>query len=284
MNPQKIALVTDSCADIDKKSLKKYDIQVIPLRILYGEEEFSDGVSITAKDIYRRQSTEQAKTSLPSGEAIETLFDRLRAEGYQKVVCVHLSSGLSGTYNMVRLLGEACVGMEVCTYDSKSASLGQGVMVLEIAKRIASGMPWTELLRTIPHIIAGTQVVFCLDTLAYLQKGGRIGRISAMAGTMLQIKPLLSFAPTGELTAIAKVRGRKAAIGKMVEIVQSWCPEGRTITLGLVHGDTPTEQRTLRTLLKTQFPDANALYEGELGGTLAVHVGPHLIGIGACVL
>lgn len=274
----KIALVTDSCADISPKYCKKYNIRVIPLRILYGEEEFEDGVSIAPREVYRRQVSEQAKTSLPSGEAIARVLLELREQGYDKVICIHLSSGLSGTYQMVKLLGEDCVGMEVRAFDSRSGSLGMGLVVVQVAKLIAAGMPWSQLLTVIPQLIAQSKVVFCIDTLEFLQKGGRIGRISAMAGTMLQVKPLLSFAPTGELTNIAKVRGRKLAMAQMVKQLEIWCPQDTPFCLAIAHGDTLSEFKELRALVREKFPNCTEILEGEIDCTLAVHVGPHLLG------
>lgn len=103
------------------------------------------------------------------------------------MLAVHLSAGLSGTYNMVRVMGSDFVGLEVAAFDSGSGSLGIGLTVLQLARYIEEGRTWTELLHAAPKLIRNTKVFFCVDTLEFLQKGGRIGRITAVAGTLLQI-------------------------------------------------------------------------------------------------
>ena len=187
MNPQKIALLTDSCADIPQKLIKKYDIFVLPLRLLFHDGEYLDGVTITPHQIYERLPHEIPTTSLPSGEMVLEALQEIQNKGYEKVLAVHLSSGLSGTYNLVRLLGEGFVGLEVRAFDSVSGSLGIGMILLEAAHMIEAGRSWGQILHAMPKLIANTHVFFCVDTLEYLQKGGRIGKITAVAGTLLQI-------------------------------------------------------------------------------------------------
>ena len=130
--------------------------------------------------------------------------------GYDGVIAVMLSSGLSGTYNLARIVAEECreQGRAMVAFDSLSGSLGLGMTVLQLAEDIRNGMGWEELTeRRVPQLIQNTYPFFTLDTLEYLQKGGRIVKVTALAGTMLQIKPVLTFADDGQLQSIAKVRG-----------------------------------------------------------------------------
>ena len=196
MAPRKIALLTDSCADLSQQRAEENRIHIVPLRIRCADGEYRDGVDITAADVYRRlRSGELPKTSLPVGEDVNAIFDRLAAEGYDGVIAVMLSGGLSGTYNMVRLLGEERKDLEVRVYDSVSGSLGVGMTMLQLAEDLRGGASWRELTRKrVPQLIKNTFPFFSVDTLEYLQKGGRIGKVTAVAGTMLQIKPILTFA------------------------------------------------------------------------------------------
>ena len=212
MNKQKIALLTDSCADIPDALLKQYDIHVVPLKLIFSDGEYADGVDIIPSEVYRRLPSEMPKTTLPSGESVEQVLGQIRKKGYSRVLAIHLSGGLSGTCNLVRVVGAQTDGMEVAVFDTQSGSLGIGMTVLQAARWIEQGWSWNDLLRAIPPLIRNTHVFFCVNTLEYLQKGGRIGKISAVAGTLLQIKPIISFAEDGVLVSAAIVRGRKAAM------------------------------------------------------------------------
>nr|WP_297174059.1 DegV family protein [uncultured Agathobaculum sp.] len=216
MNKQKIALLTDSCADIPAALQKQYDIYIVPLKLIFSDGEYADGIDITPAEVYHRLPHEMPKTTLPSGDAVERVLEQIKKAGYTKVLAIHLSAGLSGTCNLIRLICEQTVGLEAAVFDSRSGSLGIGMTVIQAARWIEQGWQWNELIAAIPYLIRNTYVFFCVNTLEYLQKGGRIGKISAVTGTLLQIKPILSFTAEGELVNVAKVRGRKAAMEK-------WC-------------------------------------------------------------
>lgn len=284
MNKQKIALLTDSCADIPAALCKRYDIYVVPLKLIFSDGEYADGVDITPTEVYRRLPQEMPKTTLPSGASVEQVLGRIRRAGYTRVLAIHLSGGLSGTCNLVRVVGAQAEGLEVAAFDSLSGSLGTGMMVLQAARWIEQGWSWAELLRAIPLLMKDTHVFFCVNTLEYLQKGGRIGKISAVAGTLLQIKPILSFAPDGQLTSLAKVRGRKAAIQKMVQMAAARVPRGARFNLAVAHGDSPAELKEIRTLAQKIMPDFEAFAEGEIDCTLGSYVGPQLLGVGVQLL
>lgn len=221
MTPQKIALLTDSCADLSPQLAAENQVFVVPLRILCKDGEYRDGVDIHAADIYARlRSGELPQTSLPAAQDISDAFDAIAAAGYDGVIALMLSGGLSGTYNMVRLLAEERRDLTIRVYDSVSGSLGTGMMILQLAEELRQGMDWQTLTeRRVPWLIQNTFPFFSVDTLEYLQKGGRIGKVTAMAGTMLQIKPLITFAADGQLQSIAKVRGRNLVIRKLIELV-----------------------------------------------------------------
>lgn len=158
MNAQKIALLTDSCADIPPALCERYGIYVLPLRLLFADGEYLDGQTITADGLYARLPRELPVTSLPSGEQVEAVFSRIAADGYEKVLAVHLSAGLSGTYNLVRLLGGERTDLEVRAFDSVSGSLGIGLVLIQAARLIEQGCDWDSLLGLVPGMIAGTKV------------------------------------------------------------------------------------------------------------------------------
>ncbi len=284
MNPQKIAIVTDSCADLSPSLIKNDPIFVLPLKIVYHDRVYSDGVDIWARDVYKRFSQEIPKTSLPDGETILKLFDQIYEMGYQRVIAVNFSSGLSGTHQLVRLLAEEQENLEVVAFDTRTACLGTGAIALRLARYIEQGRAWEEILSLVPRLIDNTHVFFGVDTLEYLQKGGRIGKITSITGTMLQIKPIITFAPTGELTNIAKVRGRRQSMAKVVELAASRYQSEKRCVLLCAHGDAPEDGKLVKKMLMQAVPQHECCYEGIIDATLGVHVGPNLIGAGIQIL
>ena len=287
MIPQKIALLTDSCADLSPRLAEENHIYRVPLRILCADGEYSDGVDIFGGDIYARlRAGELPQTSLPSGEDIEKTLRQIVVDGYDGVVAVMLSSGLSGTYNLVRLIGEECRGMlPVRVYDSLSGSLGMGMTLLQLAEDIRGGMEWEELTeRRVPQLIAGSHPFFSVDTLEYLLKGGRIGKVTATAGTLLQIKPIITFAPDGQLQSVAKVRGRSQVMDKLVSMAVKACAGHKKYNLAVANGGASAEMEVLRQKLTAALPDYSHLWDGEIDGTLSVYIGDGVLGAAVQVL
>ena len=281
MTPQKIALLTDSCADLSPELAKENHIFVVPLRILCADGEYLDGVNIRGSDIYARlRAGELPQTSLPAAEEIVKLLARIYEEGYDGVIAVMLSGGLSGTYNLLRLVAEECRGkLEVRAFDSGSGSLGLGMTVLQLAEDIQNGMGWEELTeRRAPQLIAGTHPFFSVDTLEYLQKGGRIGKVTATAGMLLQIKPLLTFAEDGQLTSVAKVRGRNQVVDRLVDLTVKACGGHKRYNLAVANGGAPEGMELVRRKLTAALPDYDHIWEGEIDGTLSVYIGDGVLG------
>lgn len=286
MTPQKIALLTDSCADLTPQTTAGHPIWVVPLRIRCSDGEYRDGVDIHAKDIYAHlRQGELPQTSLPAGQDVSDALDAIAAAGYDGVIAVMLSGGLSGTYNMVRLLSQERQDLTVRVYDSISGSLGVGLTILQLAEDLQKGASWDDLTeRRVPSLIRNTHPFFSVDTLEYLQKGGRIGKITAMAGTMLQIKPLITFAEDGQLRSVAKVRGRQQVIHKLVELTQQALGNGTRYNLAVANGGAPEAMETLRAKLTAALPDYDHLWDGELDGTLSVYIGDGVLGAAVQVL
>lgn len=285
MNRQKIAVLTDSCCDISPQLAAENDIFILPLKIIYPEGEYSDGVDITADQIYQRMPGQVPTTSLPDGDSAFRMLERIRDLGFEKVIAVCLSSGLSGAYNLVRLTAQEYPHLKSAVFDSNSGSLGEGCVALELARRIRQGLEWPQLLELVPRLIQDTSVLFSLDTLEYLQKGGRIGKIAWLAGSMLQIKPIISFAEDGQLVSVGKVRGRYRSIDEMAARIRKMVPQdGRPYTLATAHGGCPGDLAYLKGLLQEEIACAQHYHEGIIDGTLGVHTGPHLIGVGIQLL
>jgi len=287
MHPKKIALLTDSCADLSLRLIEENHIFVVPLRILCADGEYSDGVDIFNADIYERlHAGELPQTSLPRMEDFAGALERITAEGYDGVIAIMLSSGLSGTFNLARLLAEEAEGkLAIRVYDSLSGSLGQGMTVLQLAEDIRNGMEWEELTEhRVPQLIANAFPFFSVDTLEYLQKGGRIGKVTATAGMLLQIKPILTFAEDGQLENVAKVRGRNQVMDKLVAQTVERCGQHKRYNLAVANGGAPEEMELLRQKLMMALPDYDHIWDGEIDGTLSVYIGDGVLGAAVQVL
>lgn len=286
MEPKKIALITDSCADLSKALVEEYQIHVVPLRIRCLDGEYADGVDITPGEIYARLRAGQLpQTSLPAGEDIAAALERVVAEGYDGAIAVMLSSGLSGTYNLMRLAAEREERIPVRVYDSLSGSLGQGLTLLQLAEDIRAGMGWEELTeRRVPRLLGSTFPFFSVDTLEYLRKGGRIGRITATAGTLLKIKPILTFAPDGQLQSVAKVRGSGQVVDKLVELTVKACGAHRHYNLAVANGGDAAGMERVREKLTAALPGCGHIWAGEIDSTLSVYIGDGVLGAAVQVL
>ena len=281
-NPEKIALLTDSTADLTPAMREGKPIYVVPLKIRCDDGEFSDGVDIFAQDVYDRlHRGELPRTSLPEGGVLSDTLDQIRADGYEKVIAVMLSGGLSGTCNLVRVQAEQRDDLDIAVFDSRSGSLGIGIIVLQLWEEIQAGADWDKLIHErVPHLVDNTFPFFSVDTLEYLRRGGRIGRITALAGTMLSIKPIITFSEDGQLQSIATVRGRKQVQDKIVELLRSKFRAGKRYNLGVANGGAPAEMAELSEKIRARFPDFVHCWEGAMDATLSVYIGDGVIGGG----
>lgn len=276
----KIAVITDSCADVPQELAGKYHLFILPMRIICLDGEYRDGLDIHAEDIYERLKKELPKSSTPSGADVEDTFTKIKKQGYTKAVAILLSGGLSGTVNHVRLAAEELEELEVEVYDSGQASIGIGVIALQAAKYIEEGMEFGELKQRIKGLIAGTKVFFSIDTLEYLRKGGRIGKAAALAGMLLDIKPILSFDEEGEIYTAAKVRTRRLVEKRLLQLVTEMKKEGRPYNLMVADGGASAERDSLEKKLLELLPDSRCLYRAKIGAALSIYLGSGLLGVG----
>lgn len=277
---EKIAVITDSCADVPQELAEKYHLFILPMRIICADGEYQDGIDIHADEIYEKLKKELPKSSTPSGADVEDIFAKIKSQGYTKAVAILLSGGLSGTVNHVRLAAEELEGLEVEVYDSRQGSIGIGVIALQAAEYIEAGVGFGELKQKIERLIAGTKVFFSIDTLEYLQKGGRIGKAAALAGMLLDIKPVLSFDAEGEIYTAAKVRTHKQVEKRLLQLVEELREEGRPYNLVVADGGAPAERDSLEKKLVQALPDSHCLYRAKIGAALSIYLGSGLLGAG----
>ncbi len=213
-------------------------------------------------------------------------LDQIRAEGYNKVLAVTISSGLSGTHNMLTLLAGNIKDLDIYVYDTKNIAIGSGFSAIQAAEYIAAGMDWHTLKMTLIAQTSKSKVFFCLDTLEYLQKGGRIGLVTAMLGTALNLKPIISCNAEGVYYTVAKVRGRQQSLKKILELAVKFAGNAQKYNVALIGSGQLGLQdaASIRDEVLRRLPNRNLLVEGELGCCLGVHVGPGLVGVGVQIL
>lgn len=275
---EKIGIITDSTCDIPAKIVERFNIKVLPLRVLYSSGEFRDGIDITAQEIYDRLHDEVPTTSLPSPEEVECLFEKMKQDGFTHVFAIHLSSELSGTGQMIRSVAEQIDGITIKVIDSKSISMGLGFMVMETAKAIQKKMNFEHISKQIQSIQKRLSVFFVLETLAYLKKGGRIGKVSGTLGEFLQIKPIITVNDAGIYTTHTKVRGRRQSIDKLLTIAKEKLSEAAgqiAVCYGGAHDEAMDFVKKIEAL---ELPNLRELIVTSVSPVIGVHTGPGTLG------
>lgn len=279
---EKVALVTDSGSDLPKDIVEKYNINTIPLKIIYKDREYDDGIDISSEEVYERFNQEIPKTSMPSQLDIIKLFDKLKQEGYQKILCIHISSNLSGTVDMIKMISKNYEDMEIEVFDSKSISIGVGMLVYEAAKLIALHIPLKEIKESLQKIKDKINVFYCIPVLDYLRKGGRIGLVAATIGTIMDLKPIISVNKEGRYYSHAKVRGRKKSLEKLIEIGIDIIKDQK-VNISVYHGAAKEEALKIKEYF-SKLPNVQEIFFGQITPSLVVHTGPGLVGLAIQVL
>ncbi|THF73244.1 DegV family protein [Cohnella fermenti] len=275
-----IALVTDSTADIPRAERERLRIGMVPLKVHFGGEEYLDNVDLQPADFYEKLQSFPGlpKSSQPSPADFLAEFERQMADG-KEVLSIHLSSALSGTYQSA-LLAKSMLEDEskVTVIDSKSASMGYGMLVIRAAEMAEQGASMDEIVAEIARIKSSTKLYFLVDTLEYLHKGGRIGRASALFGSLLNIKPILTIDDEGYVNALDKARGQKRAFARIVELLDADFA-GKPVDLNVVVTPGKTEMaEELIALLKERF-QIRRYMQSEIGPVIGTHAGPGTVGI-----
>jgi DegV family protein with EDD domain len=280
MAEEKIAILVDSCSDVPKEYRDKYNMYVAPLTIVYKDAEYRDGIDIEPEDVFARFAEEIPSTSLPSPATVADLFAQIKADGYEKVIAVIISSGLSGTFEMISGFGPAPAGLETHYIDTKDIGIGSGFSAIRAGELIEQGLPFADVCREVEHAARNTKLFFCVSTLEYLVKGGRIGQVAGMVGTILDLKPVISCNEDGIYYTVAKARGRKKSLNLALEKAVEFAAGAKEYNITVMHGAAQDEADALMAVMKERLPDFRISIEGQITPALVVHTGPGLIGIG----
>lgn len=269
-----VVIVTDSTADIAPAIREQLGIRMVPLKVHFGHEVFHDAVTIEPDQFYEKlvQSSKLPTTSQPSPGEFLDLFKQLTEEPETLVISIHLAAALSGTYQSAimakQMMGE---NSHVEVVDSRSTSYGLGMLVVHAAKMAQEGCSKEQILSAIEHIMSNRELFFLVDSLEYLQKGGRIGKAAAVFGSLLNIKPILSIDQEGVVYAIDKARGQKKAIARVVEMLkQSFGDRPVHFAVGYTNDKAATDE--LVAAVQQAF-DIQSVHYVQVGAVVGTHVG-----------
>lgn len=276
---EKIALLTDSACDIDNETIRKYNINILPFKIIYKNREYTDKVDITPKEIYDNMKNEIPKSSQPAMEDIESVYRKLDLEHYTHVIAIVISSGLSGTYNAFKIISAKFLGIKTYIYDTKSTSVCEGIILKKCGALIKAGEKFDKIVHSIPEMKRKLHFFFVFGSLEYARKGGRIGKISGTIGELLDVKPIVSFDEEhGECFTYSKVRGRSRSLNKLVELGAEII-KGKKCDAYIVHGNVEEEAKKVTGMLLKIANIENVHLIGQISAVVGVYSGPGTIGV-----
>ncbi|NLK07637.1 MAG: DegV family protein [Firmicutes bacterium] len=269
-----LQIVTDSTADLPEDVVKEYGIKVVPLSVNFGDQQYIDGVNLTAKEFYEklRQEPKIPTTSQPAPGQFADVY-RKAVEAGRKVLSIHISSKLSGTYQAASLAAEMVGKEHITVVDSVSVSLGLGMQVIAAAKN-------SHTLETARQAALDAKkqlgLLFLVDTLEYMEKNGRIGRAASLLGSLLQIKPVLTFTD-GTVDVTEKVRGSRRAYRRLLEIFKERVG-GTAVDVAVVHGGVEAEAKEL--IQEVQgLAECAQIYLNYISPVVGSHGGPGILGL-----
>lgn len=279
MNASKVAILVDSGCDIPEEFIEKNDIKVLRLKVMYGDTVYSDGLELDPMEVYRRFPNEIPKTSTPNMQEVLDVVDEIKSEGYESIIAVTISSGLSGTYNTVAMTFNNVEGIDTYAFDSRNISIGAGLLAMWAANRANEGMSFKDITEGLERKKYDSKVFFYMDTLDYLRKGGRINPAVAIVGKALNLKPIISCNEKGVYYTVAKIRGSHKGLSKLMEVATEFANRGKAM-IALMNGDAKEVAAQVKPLIAEQVHNCEIVVDKQITASLAVHTGPGLIGIG----
>ena len=271
-----VGVVTDSTADLPPGLQERYRLGFVPLVVNWDGQTYRDKIDLTTADFYRRLRTSKTlpRTGAPSVAAFEEVF-RQQLREHAAVIGVSLPSKLSGTLEVARRAAEAVDPMRISIVDSGSVSIGQAWLVEAAARLGAEGAEPPEIVQHLEEIKPRVRIFCVLETLEFLQRGGRIGRARALVGTLLNVKPILGIRD-GEVHPVERVRTMAGAVRRMVELVVGL---GSVKRLCVIQGAAEVQASQIEEHLRARYPELT-IERGEIGPVLGTHAGPGVVGVG----
>lgn len=276
---EKIAVVTDSTAYLPAETVEKYNIHVIPLSVIIDGEVYKEGIDITTAEFYEKaKAADQFPTSSqPSPGEFVQLFEEMKEQGYTHVFSIHLSSGISGTYQNALSSGQIVEGIEVIGIDSGLSCMAQGSLAVKASELIAQGSDSQEILEALEKMLTTMDAYFLVDDLNNLQRGGRLSGAQALIGSLLQIKPILYFEDK-VITLFEKVRTKKKALKRIEELLGQAVKRGEAKQAYVIHGNDPESGQKWLEVLQASYPTVE-FHLSYFGPVIGTHLGEGALGL-----
>ncbi|MCT8140141.1 DegV family protein [Anaerobacillus sp. CMMVII] len=275
----KIAVVTDSTAYIPKHVRDELEITMVPLNVIFGHESYKEEVEITADDFYEmmKKAENLPTTSQPAIGELAMEFERL-AKDFDQVISIHLSSGISGTFQSAVAAGSMVEGIEVIPFDSEISCMPQGFYVLEAARMAKAGKTAEEIINRLNEMKENMRAYFIADDLSHLHRGGRLNGAQLVLGSLLQIKPVLHFEDK-KIVPFEKVRTAKKALNRIYGLIEEDVQKDAPLHISVIHGNCEEEAVKIADHLKLQYPHADICIS-YFGPVIGTHLGQGSLGIG----
>jgi DegV family protein with EDD domain len=271
------AIVVDSTADFPDAAERFPNWRVVPLYVNFGTESFRDGVDLTATQFYERlkSSPTLPTTSQPTPADFLACYEQLGA--YERIFSVHIASKLSGTYQSAGIAAAELGDGRVRTIDSETASAAIAMLGLAIQRRLDRGTTDEEIDALVERYRDNHGLLFTVDTLEFLARGGRIGRAKAFAGQLMNVKPILAIVDA-EVVPVKRVRGNRKAFQEFVDALDTRTSDVPTLHIGIAHADAPERMAELEKMVRDRRPQAQIEAETSLGAVVGTHSGPGCVG------
>ncbi len=274
----KIAIITDSSCDLTNEYIVANNIFVLPLHINMPDgKHYLDGVDITPEEIYNNMPSVIPTTSQPSPDDVMKLFDRIKQEGYKEAVAVMISSGMSGTYQVMKMCVTEEKELKVHAYDSKKLSMALGMVVINAVELMEQGISGEEIVSQLAQNRDKSNGYFCIPTLSYLVKGGRIGKVAGTIGTLLGLVPVISINQDGQYYSAIKTLNYAIAMRKMVDRIKGIIKD-KIVDIAILQGNAKDKAKELFDIFK-DITGIRNLMMCPLSPTMGIHSGPGLVGL-----
>jgi len=277
LNTENTAIVLDSTSDYPEAPSRFPNMRFVPLYVRFGDDTYRDYVELGPAEFFEKLRTSPVlpATSQPTPQDFVAAYESLAA--YERIYSLHVSSKVSGTFQSAELGASELGGDKVRLVDSLSASLAIAMLAHAIQRRLARGTTDEEIDALVERFHGECVVVFTVETLEYLQRGGRIGRAAAIAGSLLNVRPILGV-EDGVVAAVARVRGRQKALAEFERRFEAATEDRAGLRVAIAHADAPEWVGTLSELVWRVRPKAEIEFTATLGAVVSTHTGPGAVG------
>ena len=282
---EKIAILVDSGSDLSLDYIREEGFYYLPLYVNLDGKFLKDRLEISPEDFYSwiKTNNKLPKTSMPSPGDINELLEKIKEDGYDKVICINIGNKFSGTYNACKLA--EVPGLEVYAFNTGNLTLAQGYYAIYAKKLIDEGKSFDEITKNLEEKIYDSKVFFTIDTFKYIVEGGRVPKTFGKIGDALSVKPIIKTDPPEGGFAIEKiVRGEKKTLSQLEKIIRKNLEGVKDYYFFISEGDYPDGREKMKERLKDIIENAKVYKEGQISPTLGANTGPGLIGIGFFIL